>query len=367
MSADSTRPNIGVISDCALQRHVLQNALSAYGLNVILSCEPERIEDQQTDRVNLVNCWILELDNEEFESEALDRLIEQEVTPVLFGLGKAPPKHDERYISWERRLFGKLEEHLGQMEVLESEDSLLALDQQTQSKPIYDLDKGAGQILDRASPDQPIDELDRKLADEVWVLAASLGGPAAVKAFIDLLPASINAGFLYAQHVDAHFSNVLTKVLGRHSNLELKPLQNNCQVHQGEVLVVPVDNEVKFDQTGAKVIDNPWDGPYGPSIDHLLKNLVDHYGARCHVIVFSGMGNDGALLAPRMKQKGCSIWTQSPESCANGSMPQSIIDLECSEFTATPEELAQALIKRVGYSQQYEPGQEIVESSNRGI
>jgi chemotaxis response regulator CheB len=59
------------------------------------------------------------------------------------------------------------------------------------------------------------------------------------------------------------------------------------------------------------------------------------------------MGNDGALTAPRMKRQGCCIWTQTPESCANGSMPQSIIDLECSEYSAAPKVLAQALIKRI--------------------
>jgi len=355
MQADLTRPNIGVISDCALQRHVLQNALSSYGLTVALSCEPSHLEDQQVERVSKVNCWILELDDEEFESDALDRLIDQADIPVLFGLGKAPAKHDEQYISWERRLFSKLEEHLGQVEILESEESLLALDLQIQHTP------GDKALLDESQhttlpiEKEPKSKVIQRRAEEVWVLAASLGGPAAVKEFLDELPASIQAGFLYAQHVDAHFSNVLTQVLGRHSNLELKPLRNGAQICEGEVLVVPVDNEVRFDQSGAIIKKNQWDGPYGPSIDHLLRNLFNCYGSRCHVIVFSGMGNDGALLAPTMSRQGCSIWTQSPESCANGSMPQSIIDLECSDFTATPKELAHALIKRTGRSQIQSP------------
>ena len=57
-----------------------------------------------------------------------------------------------------------------------------------------------------------------------------------------------------------------------------------------------------------------------------------------------------------MKRQGCCVWAKTPESCANGSMPQSIIDLECSEFTATPKELAQALIKRISgmYSKEKE-------------
>ena len=331
------RPYIGVISDCALQRHVLQTVLVRYGLNVAIICEPSLLGGQPQKRVDSVECWILELDDEDFESEALDRLIDQANVPVLFGLGKAPAKNDEHYISWERRLFDKLEEHLGSVEILESEASILALD------------KEANEQFERTSGVQKHEDLSEKkpIAREIWVLAASLGGPAAVKEFLDEMPADLPVGFLYAQHIDEHFSHVLTNVLGRHSQLELKPMRQGDILREGEVSVVPVGNEVIFKDNGVSITQKPWEGPYGPSIDHLLANVLRCYASRCHVIVFSGMGNDGALTAPRMKRQGCCIWTQTPESCANGSMPQSIIDLECSEFTAAPKVLAQALIKRI--------------------
>ncbi|MFT6122532.1 MAG: chemosensory pili system protein ChpB (putative protein-glutamate methylesterase) [Oleiphilaceae bacterium] len=336
-------PCIGVISDCALQRHLLQTVLVRYGLTVAIICEPTALEAQGQDRLDQVECWILELDDEDFESEALDKLIDQAEVPVLFGLGKAPAKNNEGYISWERRLFDTLEEHLGCVEVLESEASILALDKEPNGRP---------EIIQNLSEAQNNDELsqNRPVAKEIWVLAASLGGPAAVKEFLDEMPANLPVGFLYAQHVDEHFSHVLTKVLGRHSELELKPMRQGDMLREGEVSVVPVGNEVIFKDSGVLITQKAWEGPYGPSIDHLLANVLRCYASRCHVIVFSGMGNDGALIAPRMKRQGCSVWAQTPESCANGSMPQSIIDLECSELTATPKELAQALIKRVNDS-----------------
>ena len=334
------RPYIGIISDCALQRHVLKTVLVRYGLNVGIICEPTLLDGQPQKRIDSVVCWILELDDEDFESAALDRLIDQADVPVLFGLGKAPPKNDEHYISWERRLFDKLEEHLGSVEILESEASILALDKEVNDQLEDVLDLSDVQKKENLSEKKPI-------AREIWVLAASLGGPAAVKEFLDEIPADLPVGFLYAQHVDEHFSHVLTSVLGRHSQLELKPMKQGDILREGEVSVVPVGNEVIFRDSGVSITQNPWEGPYGPSIDHLLANVLRCYTSRCHVIVFSGMGNDGALIAPRMKRQGCCVWTQTPESCANGSMPQSIIDLECSEFIATPKLLAQALIKRV--------------------
>lgn len=334
------RPHIGVISDCALQRHVLQSVLARYGLNIPIICGPTLLEVQVQDRLDRVECWILELDDEDFESEALDKLIDQTDVPVLFGLGKAPPKNDEDYISWERRLFDKLEEHLGSVEIFDSEASILALDEDANEQHELIQEPSEAQERDDLSENKPI-------AKEIWVLAASLGGPAAVKEFLDEIPADLPVGFLYAQHVDEHFSHVLTKVLGRHSQLELKSMQQGDILREGEVSVVPVGNEVIFKDSGVSITQKPWEGPYGPSIDHLLANVLRCYTSRCHVIFFSGMGNDGALIAPRMKRQGCGVWAQTPESCANGSMPQSIIDLECSELTASPKELAHALIKRV--------------------
>ncbi|MFV1872375.1 MAG: chemotaxis protein CheB [Oleiphilus sp.] len=351
MQTANLHPQIGVISDCALQRHMIQKALSNNALEVAVNCDPSLFEGQSNQRIQQVNCWILVMDDEDFESDAINALIEQTDIPVLFGLDKAPNKYDELYISWERRLFSKLEELLGQLNKFESESSVLSLNEasmpslnQTEESeaPVFisqqrKLDGGESQAQSAHIP-----------ASEVWILAASLGGPAAVKTFLDLIPRNIRASFLYAQHIDAHFSHVLTQVLGRHAKLNLMPLEDEQQLFDGEVRVVPVDHEVRFTNSAIKIMDTPWNGPYGPSIDHLLKNVVAGIGSKCHLIVFSGMGNDSAMAAPSMQKLGCQIWTQQPETCASASMPQSIIDMNCSNLTAAPEALAQALIDRVG-------------------
>lgn len=349
MLSGNLHPYIGVISDCALQRHMIQKALSNYGLPIALSCDPANFQNQDSDKIEQVVCWILVLEDEDFESESITALIEQTDIPVLFGLGRAPNKYDELYISWERRLFSKLEELIGQVNIFESESSVLSLDQQI-SEPI----EGSSQldpsvfISQQRKLDEPKSAKPKNLASEVWVLAASLGGPAAVKRFLDLIPENIKASFLYAQHVDSHFSHVLTQVLGRHSKLDLLALESDYPLYDGEVRVVPVDHEITFQTGQAHITNNAWRGPYGPSIDQLLRNLLDGLGDNFHLIVFSGMGNDSAMMAPAMQKAGSQIWAQSPETCASASMPQTIIEMQCSHYIDTPEGLAEALIKRVG-------------------
>ncbi len=356
MQTENLHPHIGVISDCALQRHTIQKALSNYGLPIALSCDPSLFPSQSADKIQQVACWILVLEDEDFESDEITALIEQTEIPVLFGLGKAPNKYDELYISWERRLFGKLEELVGQLNIFESESSVLSL---ADHKEPVEKNLPASSVKGLSSGEALYISQQRKLANtnssrlrepasEIWILAASLGGPSAVKSFLDLIPQNIKASFLYAQHIDAHFSHVLTQVLGRHAKLDLLALENGYPLYDGEVRVIPVDREVKFDSFHGHITEEPWQGPYGPSIDHLLKNAVAGFGSKCHLIVFSGMGNDSAMMAQAMQKSGCQIWTQSPDTCASASMPQTIIDMKCSNFTSTPEGLAEALIKRVG-------------------
>lgn len=335
-----TVPQIGVISDSPYQRHMLQSTLSRNGVEVLVSCEPQQFASQQETRVENVECWLVEMESEHADMMEIMQTLDEKSVPVLFGLGMAPHQQEVSFISWQRRLMSKLEDHLGAIAEIENAESL---SKWVNTGVEHRSESGAS----HGKPGRKASEVAR----DVWVLAASLGGPEAVKEFIDHLPADLSFGFLYAQHVDAHFSNVLTQVLGRHAQLELRGMRPDTALMSGEIQVVPVDRQIRFSEAGVQFENSPWPGPYGPSIDQLLANLLEYYGARCHVIVFSGMGNDGALTIPEMQKAGCRIWTQSPESCAHYSMPQSVIDLGCSAFSGTPAELADALVKLDRYGQ----------------
>ncbi len=331
------RPRIGILSDSPLQRHILQHAISNYGLEIAISCDPVRFENAQEAELDNIGCWILELENEDEFPDLIDSLLDSTEAGVLFGLGNAPERHSDEYPRWERRLFSKLRDEIGTLELLDSEASLDSLsnasDQQKGPLPLPS-------VLSNAS--------ENNAGQQIWILAASLGGPAAVKEFLDQLPAGLPVSFIYAQHIDANFSSVLSKVLARHSSFELKQAQEGDSLRNGQVLMVPVEREMVFDEQGkVQFKDTTWPGPYGPSIDQVMLNVANHYGANCNVMVFSGMGNDGAIAAPLLKAYGCKIWVQNAESCANSSMPDSVDATGCSSFIGSPAQLAANLIKTI--------------------
>ncbi len=184
------------------------------------------------------------------------------------------------------------------------------------------------------------------------MLAASLGGPAAVKAFLDALPGGLPVGFLYAQHIGDGFAANLLRAVGRHSQWHIQGVRPGEPVRCGEVVVVPTQQELTFRANGAlDIVERAWPEPHTPSISQMMLNLAQHFGARCGVIVFSGMGNDGTASAPYVRRRGGTLWTQSASTCIAPSMPESLRESGLATLTADPRGLAEALVARLAEQQ----------------
>ena len=323
---------IGVIADTSLQRHVLQQALTANGFTVVLNSDPTRLEEADIAAIE-ADLWLVDLAQTE-DSPLVNALLERDACPVLFGEGHAPERHSEHYPRWERRLFGKLKRLVGdpsrvvgpRLEVLRAESD-------------------RSDRLELPSVFSHSAVADDETAHEVWLLAASLGGPEAVKAFLDALPVGLPVGFIYAQHIEASFESALLQAVGRHSEWSVNLARPNDSIRCGEVVVAPIAQELGFGKDGAMLLNGRgWPDPYSPSIDQMMLNLAQQFGSRCGVIAFSGMGSDGSAAAAYVLRQGAKVWTQRADSCVCSSMPDSLREGGYSSVSGDPRELAQALV-----------------------
>lgn len=331
---EKTAGRIAVIADTSLQRHVLQQALVSNGYQVVLNTDPARLEADALESCE-TDLWLVDLAQLE-DSPLVDELIERSAAPVLFGEGHAPERHSEHYPRWERRLFGKLKKLVGDPTKAVG-PALDALLQEAQRPNRVELPKALADTPLKSGP-----------ADQVWLLAASLGGPGAVKAFLDALPGGLPIGFVYAQHIDAGFEAMLPQAVGRHSQWHVNAPRDADAVRCGEVIVAPVGNELGFTDDGLMHLSSRrWPEPYSPSIDQMMLNLGRQFGDRCGVIAFSGMGSDGSAAAAYVIRQGGVIWTQRAESCACPSMPDSLREGGYSSFSGDPRELASALVNHL--------------------
>lgn len=183
-------------------------------------------------------------------------------------------------------------------------------------------------------------------AREVWLLAASTGGPAAVRQFIRALPSGLDVGFVYAQHIDPGYEGNLLKVFGQSEDYPAYPVEHGGIVRANGLAIVSPQRATELLPNGTFIVnDQVWPGPYGPSIDSMLASLARSYGPRSGVIVFSGMGDDGALGCRLMRKGGGKVWVQTPESCTVDSMPRAALATGCVDSEGTPLGLACQLVK----------------------
>ena len=334
-----TAIRVAVVADTFLQRHILQQFLLKKGYQIVLNSDPQHlgIDALQACQTDL---WLYDaLCLTDRECIVLDYFLSEPSAPVLFGEGSAPERSSEDYSRWERCLLKKiihLTQRLGAVQMV----SQLSIDMPENSVQAAHIELPQRLAKQLCSAEQP--------APQVWLLAASAGGPQAVKEFLDVLPIGLPLGFIYAQHIDPSFEGSLPQAVGRHSEWSVRLFGEHPYLRQGEVVIAPVQHELSFADNGCmQVFEIPWGGPYSPSIEQMMCNLAQHYGQRCGVIIFSGMGNDGSVAAKYVQQQGAPVWTQNAESCACSSMPDSVREAGYSSFSATPQGLAHALVQHV--------------------
>lgn len=303
-------PAIALLAGNAGKRNRLAGVLSRFGYRVVFAGDPSELNAARLQAVQ-TDAWLLELAE---ESPLTDWLLEHSPVPVLLGAGEIPDAACEEYPRWQRRLLGKLLPLLGEPP---APDSLVPV------------------VLPQLRQDVP---------SCVWVLGASLGGPAAVKRFLDLLPADLPVAFIYAQHIDAGFEQQLPQILGRQNDWRIINCQPGAYLRRGDVLVAPVSRSLHFGNEGVvQLSDEPWPGLYRPSIEAVLDETLRAFGAASGAIIFSGMGEDGVAACGRLRQQGIQVWTQDEHSAACATMPKAIQDAGFSHREGSPEELATAL------------------------
>lgn len=261
-----------------------------------------------------VDAWVVDVsepeDAENSERDAaivafLDDLLEQRQVPVIVNDATELTQGSPEYNDWVRRMLQRLERLSGDI----------------------NLQAGGG-------------------ASEVWVLAASTGGPAAVKDFLKQLPPELNIAFVYVQHIDSGQAETLVKMMTSAGRYPVSIAKQGSVLCGNTITLVTADRSVIIHDNGTLVVGkNPWSGYYSPSIDQVAANVARVYRQRSGIIVFSGMGDDGAASCRLIKQQGGKVWAQEPGQSTIASMPEAAIATGTVSFKGTPPELADALAK----------------------
>ncbi|HQQ62868.1 MAG TPA: chemotaxis protein CheB [Pseudomonadales bacterium] len=301
---------IGVIVDDPAQIPALRGVVTTAGQELAVALEFSRSFGRIADAG--VDAWVVNLDIEMLEAthpEPLDHLLDSIDVPLILCEGQIPNLVSPEFANWRNRLLEKLRSLNG--------------------------------AINRSQRDAP------PLPRSVWVLAGSIGGPEAVREFIEALPGDLGIGFIYANHIERDYQSMLAQVMSKNGRYSAFAPRHGDLLEQNGIAVISPDFVTAITRDGSfNVRNSPWAGQYKPNLDQVVATTAVHFGSTGGVIVFSGMCDDAAAACRIMRRCGGQVWVQEPDTCVSWTMPSAAsLAVGHADFVGSPGELAEQLTR----------------------
>lgn len=192
-----------------------------------------------------------------------------------------------------------------------------------------------------AGPGAPEAPLVRHRQVRAVGVAASTGGPAALRRFLGALPDGLDVPVMVVQHIAAGFVTGLVSWLASVTPLPVKLAQHGEPLRAGVVYVAPDDAHLAMTRRGTvDLAGTPPVGGFRPSASVLFSSMARAHGERCAAVVLTGMGSDGLAGACDVSAAGGLVLAQDETSCAVFGMPRVVADAGLADGVGPVEELA---------------------------
>jgi chemosensory pili system protein ChpB (putative protein-glutamate methylesterase) len=183
----------------------------------------------------------------------------------------------------------------------------------------------------------------RRPAEQVWVLAGSVGSVAAIGRFFRALPpAGQSLAFVVAVRSSVEAARLLVRLLAKTTPFAVHTGGLERTLYPRDLLFVPTDD----DTPAAVAPDGSVHHPHGgETLDRVLLTVAERYRGHAGAIVFSGIGLDGADGCRSIIRQGGQVWTQDEESSRYRTLPHYIREVCDVSLSAAPEALAVQLAR----------------------
>lgn len=164
-----------------------------------------------------------------------------------------------------------------------------------------------------------------RTTDKIVAIGSSTGGTEAIKDVLAGMPMGIQAGIVVTQHIPAAFSAAFAQRVNTITALSVCEAQDGQQILPGHVYIAPGDKHMLIERDGARYVCRLNDGPpvnrHKPSVDVMLRSLVQNAGPNCIGVMLTGMGDDGAAGMGELKSLGAPVVVQDEKTSVVWGMP----------------------------------------------
>ncbi|MBI5351983.1 MAG: PAS domain-containing protein [Chloroflexi bacterium] len=170
-------------------------------------------------------------------------------------------------------------------------------------------------------------------------IGASAGGLEALEIFLANVPENSGMAFVIVQHLDPTHKGIMVELLQRGTSMKVFQVKDRMRVEANCVYVIPPNKDLSILHGVLNLF-----APLAPRglrlpIDFFFRALAEDQQEHSIGVILSGMGTDGTLGLRAIKEKGGSVFVQSPDSAKFDGMPRSAVDAGMADVISTVEEL----------------------------
>ena len=197
----------------------------------------------------------------------------------------------------------------------------------------------AGSDLLRVEPD----------GERLVVVGCSTGGPPALDALLQPLPADFPWPIVVAQHMPATFTGALARRLDGLTALSVREVCEPTPLRPGGVYIARGDADLIVSRRGGELaaLNAPANPAFRwhPSVDRLVDSAMGQLAAgRIVGVLMTGMGNDGAAAMTRLHDAGGRTLAESEATAVVWGMPGELVRAGGASQVSDLEDLAGRLV-----------------------
>ena len=162
----------------------------------------------------------------------------------------------------------------------------------------------------------------------VLVIGSSTGGPNALVAVLSKLDPSFRLPILIAQHMPATFTAMLAEHLRVASGRPTGEGKEGELIQAGHIYVAPGDHHMMVSASNSSMAihlnKDAAENFCRPSVDPLLRSVVESYGQAVLTLILTGMGQDGLGGSRAVIEAGGTVVAQDAATSVVWGMPGAV-------------------------------------------
>ncbi len=175
-------------------------------------------------------------------------------------------------------------------------------------------------------------------------LGASTGGPPLVQKLVPEL-AQLNLPIFLTQHMPNFFTGVLADQIATRNNLDVQEVfEKELTVESNGIYIAHGGSHLGVKKVNNRIVtyedaDSPPKHCCKPSVEVMVEHMMQVYGKDILMIVLTGMGRDGSIVAEKLADSGGVVVVQDQESSLIWGMPGAIATKGVATKVLPPQEI----------------------------